>query len=278
MDISVVIPVFNREHYIERAILSVLNQSRAPQEIIVVDDGSTDNTPRILQKYNDRLRIITQENKGVSAARNKGIEAASGTWISLLDSDDEWLPDKLKHAGAFHENNPHYRIFQSDEIWIRNGRRVNPKKKHAKKAGRIFIDSLALCLISPSAVLFEKSLWEEAGRFDPAFPVCEDYDLWLRITKREEVGLDTRPLTVKYGGHKDQLSRSYPRMDAYRVQAMARHLDDETLTDEEWNALTEQMVRKLNILITGAQKRGRETLPYWRMLQTVKAARQKRGL
>ncbi len=257
MKISVIIPVYNRPTMVERAVKSVLNQTLKPHEIIVVDDGSTDETPRVLAAFGDQITVLRQEHRGVSAARNAGIRHATGEWIALLDSDDEWLPNKLTMAVEFLKENPRFKIFQTEEIWIRNGKRVNPKKKHQKYQGWIFKQSLPLCIISPSAVIIKKEILEETGLFDETFPVCEDYDLWLRVTRRFEVGLDSRPGIVKYGGHEDQLSRAYWGMDYYRVLAMEKHVNDPRLPEELRKAVVNELLNKLQILINGYRKRGK---------------------
>ncbi len=254
-DVSVVIPVYNRAELVRRAIDSVLAQTRRPLEIIVVDDGSTDATLSVLTDYQGRIRLIRQEHRGVSAARNRGMRSARGQWIALLDSDDQWQPRKLEMAEDFSRTHPEYRIFQSQEIWIRNGRRVNPKKKHQKFGGWIFKQSLPLCIVSPSAVVFHKTILQQVGFFDESLPVCEDYDLWLRVAKQFPVGLDDRPGIIKYGGHDDQLSRKYWGMDYFRVLAMEKHVNDPHLPAEWKEALLKELLFKLDVLLTGYQKR-----------------------
>ncbi len=270
MRISVIIPVYNRVRTIRRALDSVLGQTRPADEIIVVDDGSDNETPHILNDYKSEIKIIRQAHLGVSAARNAGIKAAEGNWLAFLDSDDQWFADKLKMAEDFHLLHPEYRIFQTDEMWIRKGQRVNPKKKHRKVGGWIFRESLPLCIVSPSAVVIEKALLDEVGLFDEEFPVCEDYDLWLRIARKYEIGLDNRIGIIKYGGHEDQLSRQYWGMDRYRLKAMDKHAYDPTLPDEWRLWLLEEAVRKLQILIQGAQKRKRpepQLMQQWQAYQ-----------
>ncbi len=254
VDISVIIPVYNRQDTIRRSIDSVLKQTVKACEIIVVDDGSTDDTGRILDSYADKVIVITQENRGVSAARNVGIKIARGNWIALLDSDDEWLPKKLEWAASYINNNPDVKIFQTEEIWVRNGKRVNPKIKHKKVSGFIFKESLPLCIISPSAVVIKNELLEEVGLFDEKLPVCEDYDLWLRITKKYSVGLDERAGIIKYGGHADQLSRRYWGMDRYRIEAMEKHLNDNTFI----RFILPEIIQKLKIIIHGSLKREKD--------------------
>ncbi len=262
MKITVIIPVYNRAQLVKRAVESVLTQTRPPERVIVVDDGSTDSPGDGLREFagDDRLRIISQENQGVAAARNAGIEASDTDWLAFLDSDDWWLPDKLDRQVSWHSVYPDYLISQTDEIWIRNGRRVNPKKYHLKRQGDIFSVSLERCLISPSAVLMNRCLIDEVGPFDPALLVCEDYDLWLRITARYPVGLIPEKLIIKTGGHVDQLSRKYWGMDRFRVTAIEKLLDSGVLSDSQRKAALDVMNKKTAILRNGAEKRkGRGT-------------------
>lgn len=256
--VSVIIPVYNREIELKRAIKSVLNQSFQDFEIIVIDDGSSIDIKRIIEEFNsDRLVYLRNEkNKGISFSRNRGISLAKGDLIAFLDSDDEWLKDKLKKQIEY-LNNTQYRIVHTEEIWIRNGKRVNPKKRHTKSGGNIFIQSLELCLISPSSVLIKKEIFEEYGLFDEDLLVCEDYDLWLRITAKEEVGFIKKPLIIKYGGHSDQLSRKYEAMDKFRVKSLIKLLNTVELNDYQKKAVIETIINKSNILYKGAIKRGK---------------------
>jgi glycosyltransferase involved in cell wall biosynthesis len=258
MKISVVIPTFNRGHIVARAIKSVLQQTFKPLEIIVVDDGSTDNTTEVLKSYDAKIKIIHQKNRGVSAARNAGITMASAEWIALLDSDDEWLPDKLSNHKIFLEKHKEYDIFQCEEIWVRNGRRVNPRNKHKKYGGHIFEKCLPLCIISPSAVIFKKALWQEMNGFDETFPVCEDYDMWLRVSSKYPVGLDSTAAVIKYGGHKDQLSKSYPVMDSYRVKALEKQIQSGKLNKKQIVQVLQEAIKKTKIILNGAQKRSQQ--------------------
>lgn len=258
--VTVVIPTFNRQHILGRAIQSVLKQTLPPQEIIVVDDGSNDETAPILEAFSGKITVLSlTENHGVSYARNRGIERAESEWIALLDSDDYWEETKLARQADYHLRNPDLRISQCDEIWVRNGRRVNPRKKHRKQGGWIFPACLPLCIVSPSAVIFQKSLWSEMGGFDERLPVCEDYDLWLRIAGKYPIGFLEESLIVKTGGHRDQLSRAYPAMDRYRIQAMEKHLNAEL--PQNWReALLGELEMKCKIVSQGAEKRRNSAL------------------
>ena len=254
--VSVILPTYNRGWIVTQAIESVLDQAYGNLELIVVDDGSTDDTPRLLSAYGDRIRAIRQANRGVSAARNAGIRAAAGDLIALLDSDDTWLPEKTTAQVDFFKAHPESLVCQTEEIWIRNGVRVNPGRRHRKTAGMIFERSLALCLVSPSAVMMRKSLLDDVGLFDERLPACEDYDLWLRIAWQHPIGLIDRPLIVKRGGHADQLSRM-PELDKYRIAAIARLLDRGVLSPGQQAAAISMLKIKCAIYAQGCRKRNR---------------------
>jgi glycosyltransferase involved in cell wall biosynthesis len=247
---SVIIPVYNREELLKRAVISVLNQSFKDFEIIVVDDGSSDNSAKVAKEFN--IKVVSQPNRGVAAARNAGIKEAKGEIIAFLDSDDEWKKDKLKIQNEFFLKNLDYKIHQTDEIWIRDGKFLNKRKIHEKKEGKIFKESCKLCLISPSAVAIKKELFNEVGLFDEEFTVCEDYDLWLRITKKNLVGFSKDKMVIKYGGHKDQLSKRYYAMDRFRIKALLKHKDSIDALLEAKN--------KCNILLKGAYKHKNEKI------------------
>ncbi len=255
--VSVIVPTYNRACLLKEALDSVLAQSYGNVELIVVDDGSTDHTRRLLASYGDRITVLFQPNTGVSAARNHGIQAASGDLIALLDSDDYWLPEKLAAQIDFFKATPQAMICQTEEIWIRNGVRVNPKRHHRKLSGMIFQASLPLCLISPSAVMVRKSLLDEVGLFDEDLPACEDYDLWLRITWKYPVHLISAPLVLKRGGHADQLSR-LPQLDKYRIRSITRMLLKGVLSNEERQAACRVLEHKCRIYAEGCHKRGRD--------------------
>jgi glycosyltransferase involved in cell wall biosynthesis len=254
--VSVIIPTFNRAWSIRRAIDSVLTQDYKNYQLIVVDDGSTDETSGILSSYGNAIKTIHQPNSGVSAARNRGIAAASGRLVAFLDSDDYWLPLKLSTQVDFFLSHPDALICQTEEIWIKNNRRVNPKKRHQKPSGFMFSQSLHLCLISPSAVMIRKELFDEVGFFDETLTACEDYDLWLRATCRHPAYLIDMPLIVKTGGHPDQLSAS-PSLDKYRIAAILKIFKSNLLSDDQRKDAVAVLKDKCRIYATGCRKRGR---------------------
>ena len=255
MKISVIIPTFNRIDLLKRAIDSVLNQSIKPYEIIVVDDGSTDGTSDMIQQKYKSIKLIQQKNSGVSAARNNGIKNAQGDWIALLDSDDEWKKNKLEEQVNKLTDNPKYDFCHTNEIWIRNGIRVNQKKRHKKYGGFIFDKCLDICRISPSSVLFNKNIFNHVGWFNDKLPVCEDYDLWLRITAEFEILFIDKPLIVKYGGHNDQLSHSVQAIERFRIKALESLLENSDLSKNNRVHAVEMIIKKLNIYLNGLVKR-----------------------
>jgi len=254
--VSVIIPTFNRWPMLGEAVNSVLAQSFDDFELIVVDDGSSDDTAAELAKFGSRLRVVRTERRGVSAARNHGVGRAQGHYIAFLDSDDLWKPSKLASQARFMAQHPEIQICQTEEIWIRNGVRVNPKAVHRKPSGDIFRPSLDLCLVSPSAVMMTRQLFQELGGFDETFPVCEDYDLWLRVAVDWQVVLLPEPLVIKRGGHADQLSRSLWGLDRYRVMALQKLLRS-GLGGTRRSAALEVLRRKVGVLANGARKRGK---------------------
>lgn len=253
MQISVIIPTYNRASTLPRALESVLDQTSKANEIIVIDDGSDDETARVVEQY-PGITCLHQSNRGVSAARNHGIRVAQHEWIALLDSDDEWLPQKLATIRQAQYAAPETRLFHSDEIWIRNGVRVNPMNKHDKHGGDIFKYCLPLCVISPSAAVIHRQLFDEVGLFDETLPACEDYDLWLRICHRFPVCFIEQALIRKYGGHEDQLSRQYWGMDRFRIRSLHTLMQQPTLHQDQRDLTRDMLIKKLKILLKGASK------------------------
>ena len=302
--LSVIIPTYNRAWILKEAIDSVLAQDFRDFEIVVVDDGSSDNTPEILESYQQTLTArrttitaehghpaisssnrnstatkgtgrrkeavslarraeplqqicaVRQGHRGVSAARNAGLARATGRLITFLDSDDLWLPGKLSAQVAFFNAHPDALICQTEEIWIKNGIRVNPKKRHKKYSGMIFERCLELCIVSPSAVMMRRCLFDKIGGFDETLPVCEDYDLWLRVACRFPVYLIETPFVIKRGGHPDQLSRT-PCMDRFRIHVLKKILETDLLSSRQYCAADAALKKKCAIYAAGCLKRGR---------------------
>ncbi len=258
--ISIILPVYNRESFLDKTLQSLINQTFGDFEVIIIDDGSTDHSVEIASKYKNiypqKIYVFSQTNKGVSAARNLGIQRARGQYIAFIDSDDMWISSKL-HEQVTYMEQTNCSICQTDEQWIRNGKKVNSMKKHTKQSGRIFFDSLGMCIVSPSAVMMKKEIFAIVGMFDENLPVVEDYDLWLRISLIYPIYLLRKKLIIKYGGHADQLSRKFWGMDRFRIYALIKLLSTsrKKLGEHKINAIYWHIKEKSIILANGALKR-----------------------
>jgi glycosyltransferase involved in cell wall biosynthesis len=250
--VSVVMPAYNRSYLLSRTLDSVLRQTLKPHEVLVVDDHSTENLREVLG--NHKVRLIPSVGKGVSAARNTGVRAATGDWIAFLDSDDEWMPEKLKKQMDYLSQNPHLDFIHTNESWIRNGKMIPQLAKHQKSGGRIFAKCTEQCVIAASSVLAKKEFLIQMGLFDESFIVCEDFDFWLRIAAKNEIGFLQETLTIKHGGHAEQLSLQHHSMDLWRVRALAKHLNESELLPEEVAALHLSLQTKAEILLNGFKK------------------------
>ena len=267
--VSVVIPTYNRRGRLGRSIESVTSQTKAPQAILVVDDGSTDGTADWVRKSYPGVTVIEQEHAGVSAARNRGIENAATDWIAFLDSDDCWMPDKLEKQMRALALNPGYRICHTEERWIYRGKERPVAGPYRKEGGWIFRNCLAVCAISPSTVVVHRSVFEEVGLFDESLPACEDYDLWLRITSRMPVLLVDEPLIEKHGGHRDQLSAAWG-LDRYRIRALQKILGKGELSVDQRRWTKEKLKEKCLVYAKGLEKHGKmEEARHFRSLPTV---------
>ncbi len=255
--VSVIIPVFNRAWCLEKTLQSVLDQTFKNFKLIVVDDGSTDGTVALLQQFPQVQVHRWEDNRGVSAARNRGIEMARGEWICFLDSDDQWVANKLQVQVDWMQAHPECPACYTDEIWIRNGVRVNPKNKHRKYSGDIFRHCLPLCIISPSSIMMRASVLEAIGVFDTDLVACEDYDLWLRLASRYPVEFIPEKLIIKTGGHADQLSQKFRGMDRFRVYALGKILKEDTLSPQQRAWVLEALIENCSILNIGYNNRGK---------------------
>ncbi|MEA1892600.1 MAG: glycosyltransferase family A protein [Campylobacterota bacterium] len=250
MNISVVIPTYNRYDTLKRAIGSVLAQTYKSKEIIIIDDGSTDDTSKIQIDY-PHVKYIYQDNMGVSGARNLGIESSTYEYIAFLDSDDQWHKDKLLEHVEFHKQHPNILISYTDENWVRNAKEVQVPKKFKKYGGYIFERCLSHCIIAPSATMMHKDLLSHVGVFDEGLEVCEDYDLWLRVALNHKIGLIDKKLITKYGGDKDQLSMKFWGMDRFRVKALEKLL---SLKTQKKDLIIDELRKKYTLLLKGAIK------------------------
>lgn len=251
MLVDVIIPTFNRADVMVNAIESVLSQTYKNFILHIVDDGSTDHTQVVLEKYKNhpQVKLHFQKNAGVSAARNLAANNSQGEWISFLDSDDEWMPQKLETQIEFLSKNPSCSFLHSEELWIRNGVRVNPKTKHLKSNDNIFIRSLDFCIISPSTVILSRELFLSHKGFDEELVVCEDYDLWLKILLQENIGFISTALIKKTGGHADQLSTKFVAMDYWRIKSLVNLYKNPNASDEQKECIKNVILKKSDLLL-----------------------------
>ena len=255
--ISIIIPNFNRKLFLINAINSVLAQTYQNIELIIIDDGSSNKTIEYLKKKKLNIKILEQKNKGVSSARNKGIKLSKNKWIAFLDSDDRWHHKKLEKQVNFIKKNSKYKICHTNEIWIKNGVRINPHFKHKKFGGYIFDKCLDICRISPSSILIHKSVFDRVGLFNERLPVCEDYDLWLRIALKFPILYLNEKLTIKFGGHFNQLSKKFWGMDRFRIKALENVFKNNNLSKKNENLVKKALCKKANIYLNGLKKRNR---------------------
>ncbi|MGB2630908.1 MAG: glycosyltransferase family A protein [Candidatus Omnitrophota bacterium] len=255
---SVIIPTFNRKPFLEVAITSVLEQTFKDLELIVVDDGSTDGTKKLISKFkNSRIIYKHQENRGVAGARNTGLALSSGKFVAFLDSDDRWIPEKLSVTADYIQKFPDISIFHTEEIWHKNGKMLEQKSKHKKPDGHVYKNALPLCCISISTAVVDAMIFDSVGTFDEKMEACEDYDFWLRATCRHEVRLIPEYLTIKDGGRPDQLSFSVWGLDRFRIRALEKMLSSAKLEPEDYQATLDELERKCEIFATGAEKKGK---------------------
>ena len=260
-NVSVVVPTFNRVDFVLKAIKSVSNQTFQPLEIILVDNNSEDNTPEMVAKHFKFVKIIFQKKQGVSASRNCGIREASGNWIAFLDSDDQWHKRKLEEqVKSILKDKFSANLSHTNELWYRNNHFFNQREIHRKRGGFIFEHCLPLCCISPSSVLIKKKVFDDIGFFDESLTVCEDYDFWLRFCCKYPVNFVDQKLTIKNGGHDDQLSKKYWGMDRFRVQALENLLRSSVLDGRQQQLTKSMLLKKIDILIEGAKKRSNTSI------------------
>jgi glycosyltransferase involved in cell wall biosynthesis len=261
--ISVIIPTYNRSDFLGEAIQSILDQDYFTArdtsnwlELLVIDDGSTDDTKEMVKSFGNPAKYFFQKHRGVSAARNLGLSLAKGDFIAFLDSDDLWKREKISIQMSFMEVFPKAKVCYTEEVWIRRGDFVNPKKKHKKYSGWIFDKVLPLCLLSLSSALFRKKIFDEIGNFDESLPACEDYDFGIRLAQKYPIYLVSKSLIVKRGGHPGQLSQKYWGMDRFRIQALEKALLLD-LTPNQEVLVKQEIVRKCKILVSGFRKRNK---------------------
>jgi len=218
--VSVIIPTFNRRELVRKAIDCVLAQSFPVEDIVVVDDGSTDGTAEALvERYGDRIRVVRQSNAGVSAARNRGLEMARGEFIALLDSDDLWLPEKTGRQVRFLEAHPGFGMVLCDIMQVdRDGNDIGPihRRDFIPEDGHVLRWVLRQPSLAPLSAMFRREVYETVGGFDTALRTAEDIDFHLRVARRWPIGVVSETLVRAMRGH-DGLSALEQTYDDYQA-------------------------------------------------------------
>ena len=256
--ISVVIPTYNRENYILDAINSVFDQTCTVDEVIIIDDHSSDQTEKIIKSHRYSSKINYLKNKttqGVSFSRNLGIQKSNSKLIAFLDSDDIWHPQKIAQQISLYDSTKDLFFCHTNENWLMNGKHKNQSKYHKKQGGYFFNRCLERCLVSPSSVLMDKKIFDMFGYFDEELVICEDYDMWLRLQIKFSFIYIDEPLTIKRGGHQNQLSKSQHSIDFFRIKSLVKLIENNELNILEKQQTLEMIRKKNTILKTGAKKR-----------------------
>ena len=238
--VSAIIPTYNHARYVQEAIESALAQDYPAVEIIVVDDGSTDNTPEILRGYAGKIHYIRQPNQGLSAARNTGIRASRGDLIGLLDADDLWMPDYLSSVVPVLLAHPNAGAVYCGWRDIDNQSKELPFESTRITAPEDFYELFVFTnFLVPSGVVIRRECFDEAGLFDIDLRACEDRDMWLRISlHRPFIGVP-KPL-VRYRNHAENMTKDLERMETARRAVIAKHFGGEDSSPQTWPALKQR--------------------------------------
>jgi glycosyltransferase involved in cell wall biosynthesis len=235
--VSVIIPAYNAARYVGAAVESVLAQSYRPLEVIVVDDGSTDDTGGALGRYGGAVRYVRQPNRGPAAARNLGIRAATGRWLAFLDADDQWLPDKLRIQATCLAANPCVGLVHSDLLlWDEaTDRRWQEDRARDRYAGSCYAQFFWRNGVTPSSVLLRRECLDKVGDFDCRIdkPSVEDYDLWIRIARHYELAYNPEPL-VLYRLHANNGSKKTAVMMEQELYVLEKALRCDTVWEERF--------------------------------------------
>ena len=211
MKVSVIIPVYNGAKFIENAIDSVISQTNQNFEIIIIDDGSTDNTHKIVKGYGDKIKYFAQENQGQACAINKGLEMSEGEYIAYLDSDDMYYPEKLEEQLNYFYNHPDVGLVYSDRHHVDSFAKIISLVQSRKLDHFLFLQENRL---SRSSVMHKRKCLDEVGLFDACISGGDDWDMWIRIYEKYKFGYINRPL-IKYRIHKNNISKTRPNWRNY---------------------------------------------------------------
>lgn len=263
-NVSIIIPTYNRARYLDGALRSVFSQTVNDSEVILIDDGSTDETRDIANRYGKKIRIVTQENQGRSSARNSGLQLAQGTLIAFLDSDDEWFPDKLERQLSYLKSHPDTSfLYGHVEVMDEEGgsdpnmtAKIRKQWNRAHERGETYENWALECCCLLSTVILRAECLKEAGTFDPEIRANEELDLYLRIARKHKIDfLSGKPL-VRYRMHSgnagsDNLSKG-------AIQVAEKHLRFLGTEGEKTKAGRNfQLLLSKSYFLLGDKKKGR---------------------
>lgn len=258
--VDVVIPSYGRLQLLKEAIASVLNQTYTSLNLYVVDDASPEPLTEQIGSTDIRLHCIRlPKTIGPGGARNAGVALGDAPYVAFLDSDDLWDSSKLAKQISQLEHDPSLQWVHCNEVWQRHGKIVTQRSEHRKQGGDFIERAFGRCLIANSAVVFRRSFLEKHGGFNVHFPVCSDFELWLRILNDSPVGFLDEALVIKRAGDWLQVS-STPETDRYRVLALHRFFRQERRRasfHKHAAALFQEAIYKCEILLKGARKYGK---------------------
>lgn len=219
-EVSVVIPTYNSAHYLIEAVESVLVQTYQDFEILVIDDGSTDETKKTMRRYRDRVQYIHQQNGGVAVARNRGIAESRGRYVAFLDADDTWLPHKLERQLAALQHQPqHHACYAAFTVVDAKLHPLSISRSQRQASALADLLLRGNVVATPSTVLCERPLFDVVGGFDPALSQCADWDMWVRLAGQTEFLYLDEPL-VTYRQHNTNMSRNAPLLESDSVQVL----------------------------------------------------------
>ncbi len=259
MTVDVVIPAYGRVDLLREAIASVLNQTYTELRLFIVDDASPEPLEPHLPVSDPRVQVLRLEKNGGSGpARNHGVAAGSSSLVAFLDSDDLWHSEKLARQVTYLEANPECQWLHTNEIWLRGDVEVKQRSEHRKQGGQFLLRAFERCLIATSAVMMRRDFFESHSGFAPAFRLCQDFELWLRLLADAPVGFLEEPLAIKRTGAWVQSSAT-PEIDRFRVLALHRfyrQIRRSAAMAEYMQPLLKEAERKSRMLAMGAAKHG----------------------
>jgi glycosyltransferase involved in cell wall biosynthesis len=239
-DVSVIIPAYNGEKFIEEALRSLFAQKCPAEEIIVIDDGSTDGTASVLEKYRKQVSYHFQENSGLAAARNAGIRVSKGAYLAFLDADDLFHPEKIEVQKTFLDSHPEIDMVFSDFEYFGGMLLRRPIPDSLKKGeGNLLLDLFRFNCIAIPTVLLRRECFQEVGSFDESLLAVEDYDLWLRLVKRKKIGYVDHVL-AKVRLHPENMSKDADLMRDYEIRVMDKAIKDNPDIEDRYSHLIKE--------------------------------------